>query len=145
MRLRHRVHTSASPSQVWSVLGDPARWPEYDLFLHRVRGASGMAVTGQHLLGVGRGVGMLMPIDVVEASPERRLVLRVHAAPGVVEEVTSEVTPLVRGGCDVAVSVVVEGLFARAAALPLWLARGVTSRVLVRRVERLARAARHAA
>ena len=145
MRLRHRVRTSASPEQVWSVLGDPAHWPEFDLFLHRVRGGSGLAVTGQHLLGVGRGFGVRIPIDVVEAAPERRLVLRVHAAPGVVEEITSEITPLVRGGCDLAVSVVVEGLFARAAAVPLWVARGLTSRLLAHRVEAIARAARRAA
>ncbi|HEU0101609.1 MAG TPA: SRPBCC family protein [Mycobacteriales bacterium] len=145
MRLRHRVRTSATAGQVWSVLGDPVRWPEFDVFLHRVRGASGMAATGQHLLGVGRGLGLPLPVDVVEAAPERRLVLRVHAAPGVVEEVSFEITPLVRGGCDLAVSVVVEGLFARPAALPLWLARGLTSRLLARRVETIARAARRAA
>lgn len=145
MRLRHRVRTSASPGQVWTVLGQPARWPEFDLFLHRVRGASGPAGTGQHLLAVGRGIGIRIPIDVVEARPERRLVLRVHAAPGVVEEVSFEITPLVRGGCDLAVSVVVEGLFARAAAVPLWLARGLTSRVLAHQVEKIARAARRAA
>jgi hypothetical protein len=145
VRLSHRVRTSASPAQVWSVLGDPARWPEFDVFLHRVQGASGSAATGQHLLAVGRGFGVRIPIDVVEAVAERRLVLRVHAAPGVVEEITSEITPLVRGGCDLAVSVVVEGLFARVAALPLWLARGLTSRVLGHRVDVIARAARRAA
>lgn len=145
MRLRHRVRTTATASQVWSVLGDPVRWPEFELLLHRVRGASGAASTGQHLLGIGRGIGVRIPIDVVEASPDRRLVLRVHTAPGVVEEVTSEITPLVRGGCDLAVSVVVEGLFARPAALPLWLARGLTSRVLAHRVEMIARASRRAA
>lgn len=145
MRLRHRVRTSATPAQVWSVLGDPARWPEHDLFLHRVRGGSGRATTGQHLLGVGRAFGVRIPVDVVEAVPERRLVVRVHLAPGVVEEVTSEITPLVRGGCDLAVSVVVDGLFARAAALPLWLARGLSARVLAHRVEKIARAARKAA
>ncbi len=145
MRLRHRVRTSASPAQVWSVLGDPQRWPEFDLFLRRVRGGAGSAVPGQHLLGVARGLGARLPVDVVEAVPERRLVLRVHLAPGLVEEVTTEVTPLVRGGCDLAVSVVVDGLFARGAALPLWLGRGLTTRLLATRVERLARAARRAA
>lgn len=145
MRLRHHARTSATPTQLWAVLGDPQRWPEYDLFLHRVRGSSGRAVTGQHLLGVGRAFGVRMPIDVVEAVPEKRLVVRVHLAPGVVEEVTHEITPLVRGGSDLAVSVVVEGLFARGAAVPLWVARGMTTRVLARRVERLAKAAKKAA
>jgi hypothetical protein len=63
----------------------------------------------------------------------------------VLQEVTSEITPLVRGGCDLVVSVVVEGLFARPAAVPLWLASGLTVRVLARRVEQIARAARRAA
>ena len=145
MRLRHRVRTSAAPAQVWGLLGDPTRWPEYDLVLRHVRGSGGSALTGQHLLAIGRGVPVRIPVDVVEAVPERRLVLRVHLAPGVVEEVTCEITPHVRGGCDLAVSVVVEGLFARGAAVPLWLLRGLTARVLAHRVEKIARAGRTAA
>ena len=145
MRLRHRVRTSASPTQVWTMLGSPERWQEYDVFLRRVRGAAGPATAGQHLLGVARWFALGIPIDVVEAVPERRLVVRVHAAPGVLQEVTSEITPLVRGGCDLVVSVVVEGLFARPAAVPLWLASGLTVRVLARRVEQIAWAARRAA
>ena len=145
MRLRHRVHTSATPAQVWTVLGDPQRWPEFDLLMHRIRGSAGQAVTGQHLLGIGRGGGLRIPVDVVEAVPERRLVLRIHAVPGVVEEITHEITPLLRGGCDLTVSVVVEGLFARVAFAPLWLAGGLTTRVLASRVERLAKAARREA
>ena len=143
--LRHRVRTRASPAQVWQVLGDPQRWPEFDLFLRQVRGSSGRVSTGDHLLGIGRVLPVRIPVDVVEAVPERRLVLRLHLAPGVVEEVTHVLTPAVRGGCSVAVSVVVDGLFARVAALPLWLSRGLTSRLLALRVERLARAAGGAA
>ena len=142
MRLRHRVRTPATPAQVWTVLGDPLRWPEFDLLMYRVRGSSGPAQTGQHLLGIGRDGRLRIPVDVVEAVPERRLVLRVHALPGVVEEITHEITPLLRGGCDLTVSVVVEGLFARVAVAPLWLASGLTSRVLASRVGKLARAAR---
>lgn len=141
MNLSHRVRTSATPAQVWQVLGDPQRWPEFDLFLQQVRGSSGRVSTGDHLLGIGRVVPVRIPVDVVEAVAERRLVLRVHVAPGVVEEVTHVLTPGVRGGCHIAVSVVVEGLFARAAVLPLWLARGLTARVLASRVQRLARTA----
>lgn len=143
--LRHRVRTRASPAQVWQVLGDPQRWPEFDLFLRQVRGSSGRVASGDHLLAVGRGLPVRIPVDVVEAVPERRLVLRLHLAPGVVEEVTHVLTPAVRGGCSVAVSVVVDGLFARVAAVPLWLSRGLTSRLLALRVERLARAAGGAA
>lgn len=140
MRLRHRVRTTASVAQVWQVLGDPKRWPEFDLFLRQVRGSTGRVAAGQYLLAVGRLLPVRIPIDVVEAVPESRLVLRVHVAPGVVEEVTHVLTPTVRGGCHLAVSVVVEGLFARAAALPLWLSRGLTARVLAHRVESLAKA-----
>jgi len=145
VRLRHRVHTSATPAQVWTVLGDPARWPDFDLLMHRVRGGSGTATTGQHLLGIGRGAGLRIPVDVVEAVPERRLVLRIHALPGVVEQITHEITPAARGGSDLSVSVVVDGLFARAASAPLWLVGGLTGRVLANRVEKLARAARREA
>lgn len=145
MRLRHRVRTSATPAQLWGLLGDPDRWPEYEIFLRKVHGRSGRAASGQHLLGVARGLAVRIPIDVVDVLPERRLVLRVHLAPGVTEELTCELTPHVGGGCDLAVSVVVEGLFARGAALPLWLARGLTARVLAHRVERMARTARKAA
>ena len=93
VNLSHRVRTSASPAQVWQVLGDPGRWPEFDLFLQQVRGSSGRVSTGDHLLGIGRVVPVRIPVDVVEAVPERRLVLRVHVAPGVVEEVTHALTP----------------------------------------------------
>ncbi len=145
MRLRHRVRTSASPAQVWQVLGDPRRWPEFDVTLRRVRGSAGRAAAGQHLLGISRGLALRIPVDVVEVAPERRLVVRVRTAPGVVQEITTEIVPLVRGGCDLAVSVVVEGLFARATALPLWATAGLTTRVLAHRVEAIARAARQAA
>jgi len=145
VRLAQRVRTSASPSQVWQVLGRPSRWPEFELVLKRVRGGDGPVAPGQTLMGVSRFASLAVPIDVLEAVPGSRLVLRVHAAPGVVERLTFEVVPLARGGSDISVSVVVEGLFARAAVLPLWLGSALTTRVLGVRAERLARAARSAA
>jgi len=142
MKLVHRVHTSASPAQVWELLGSPERWPSFDLMLHRVRGASGRAVAGQHLLGISRGMALRIPVDVVESLAEQRLRLVVRTVPGVTQEETFELTPAVRGGCDVSVSVVVDGVFARAAVLPVWLASGVTARLLVAQAERLARSRR---
>lgn len=139
MNLRHRVHIEASPTEVWQVLGYPQRWPEFELPLLRVRGAHGRAVAGQHLMATGRGVSLQVPIDVLEAEPDRRLVLRVRPLPGVVAELTYAITPVVRGGCDLSVSVVVDGLFARLAALPTWLSAGVSARVLALRVQRPAR------
>ena len=145
MRLIQRVRTSASPGQVWEVLGEPTRWPEFELLLRRVRGGEGPVARGQTLLGVSRVALLAVPIDVLEAVPPARLVLRVHAAPGVVERLTFEVVPLARGGSDICVSVVVDGRLARAAVLPLWLGSALTTRVLGVRAERLARAARRAA
>jgi hypothetical protein len=58
---------------------------------------------------------------------------------------TFEVLPRVQGGSDLRVGVVVEGLFARAAAGPLWLSSALTLRLLVARAERIARTARRAA
>ena len=145
MRLASRARTSASPAQVWAVLSDPARWPEFEPFLRRVRGTHGSLAAGQTLVGISRLGSLAVPIDVLEATSGARLVLRVHTAPGVRQTVTHEVLPRVTGGSDVRVSVVVEGLFARPAAVPLWLASGLTLRLLVARAERLARAARRAA
>ena len=145
MRLAHRQRTSATPAQVWEVLGDPARWPEFEPFLRRVRGTRGRAATGQVLVGIARVGGLGVPIDVVEATAPDRLVLRTSLAPGVTSTVVHEVLPVVTGGSDLRVSVVVEGLFARPAAVPLWLSTGLTTRLLAVRAERLARSARRAA
>ena len=145
MRLVQTARTSSSPSQVWEVLGQPKRWPEFELFLRRVRGTSGAAVAGQTLVGVSRVGSLAVPIDVLEAEPGRRLVLRVHTAPGVRQTMTTEILPVVRGGSDLRVSVALDGLLAPAAAGPAWLASGVTVRLLAVRTERVARAARRVA
>jgi hypothetical protein len=130
---------------VWEVLGSPGRWPEFEPFLRRVRGTHRPAAAGQTLVGVSRLGGVAVPIDVVEAQPGSRLVLRVHTAPGVRQTMAFELLPTVQGGSDVRVSVVVEGLFARPAAGALWLSSALTLRLLVARAERIARAARRAA
>ncbi len=144
MRLRHRVRTAASPADVWSLLGTPSRWPEFDPLVGRVRGVAGPAVTGQRLLASVRTVGLGLPLDVVEAVPGERLVVRVATVPGVVEETTWVLTPSVKGGTDIAVSVVVDGPLARPACLPAWAGRGLAARVLAARADRLARDARRA-
>ena len=144
MRLAHRTSTSASPAQVWRLLGSPARWPEFNPFLRRVPGAPDRVRTGHTLLGVARVTSVRIPVDVVEAVPERRLELRFHTAPGVAERVVFELTPTVRGGTVLRVHVVVEGLFARPAFVPLWLANGLVARVLAVQAEREARRERSA-
>jgi len=145
VRLAHRVHTAASPAQVWEVLGDPRRWSEFELSLRGVRGRPGRAQTGQRLIGLWRFATLGIPIDVVEATPSSRLVLHVHVLPGLREQVTFDVTAAVRGGSDVTVSVVVDGLLGWPAVAPLFLANALTVRLLGVRTDRIARAARRAA
>ena len=141
MRLAHRATTRASPAQVWELLGDPGRWPEFDLALRRVRGGDGRARPGQRLMAVVRGAPVAVPVDVVEAVAERRLVLRFAVLPGLAHEVTTEVAPRLRGGSTLRVRVVVEGVFARPAAPAVWAASGLTLRVLAARADRAAAAA----
>ena len=142
MRLVHRVHTAANPAGVWQLLGDTDAWSQFDMSLRAVRGR---ATTGAHLMALLRMSAIGVPVDVVEAVPEQRLVLVVHLLPGLREELTFDLTPSVRGGTDIALGVVVDGLLARPAALPLWLYDGFTARVLAARTERLAKLARRAA
>jgi len=145
MKLVHRVRTSASPAQVWELLGTPTRWPQFDMFLTKVRGTDKPATVGQHLVGISRWTKLGIPLDVLEVEPEHRLVMRIHTAPGITEELTFVLTPTTRGGTDIAVAIVVDGLFARPAAPVLWLANGLNARVLARRTPHLARQARRTA
>lgn len=145
MKLRHRVRTSASPAQVWAVLGTPANWPQFDVFLTKVRGSAQAAAVGQHLVGISRWTALGIPLDVLEVERERKLVLRVRTAPGITEELTFLLTPTTRGGTDIAVGIVVEGLLARPAAPILWLANGLNARVLAARTHKHARAERRRA
>lgn len=145
MRLAHCVRTAATPAQVWQVLGNPRRWSQFNPGLRGVRGAHGAAATGQRLIGLSRFGALGIPLDVVEATPPSRLVLVVHAAPGLRQQLTHEVAPALRGGSDVTVSFVVDGPLGWPAVGPLYLASGLTARLLALRTDRLARAARRAA
>jgi uncharacterized protein YndB with AHSA1/START domain len=130
MRLVHRVPTAAPPAQVWELLGNAQR---------QLPGGPGRARVGGHLMALLRFPALGIPVDVLAAEPDKRLVLLVHLAPGLRHTLTYELTPTVDGGTDIAVSVVVEGLLARPAALPLWLYEGFTVRVLAARTERATR------
>jgi len=145
VRLAHRVHTAASPAQVWEVLGDPRRWAEFELSLRGVRGRPGEVRTGQRLTGLSRFATLGVPVDVVEATGPSRLRLLVHVVPGLREQVTFDVAPAVRGGSDVTVSVVVDGPLGWPAVAPLFLGNVLTVRLLGVRADRIARAARRAA
>jgi uncharacterized protein YndB with AHSA1/START domain len=142
VKLVHRVRTPAPPALVWDVLGTPANWPLFDVFLSKVKGSTRAATVGQHLVGISRWTVLGIPLDVLEVDPERRLVMRVRTAPGITEELTFVLTPTTNGGTDIRVSIVVEGLFARAAAPLLWLANGLNAHVLASRTAALACASR---
>jgi hypothetical protein len=142
MRLAHRVTTPAAPDQVWALLGSPGRWPEFDPLLSRVHGAPDVARTGQTLLGIARLTGLRIPLDVVEAVPEQRLELFWHTAPGLSQRVVYEVARTLRGGSSIRVGAVVEGLFAPAAVVPVWLTNGLVVRVLAAQAERALRPGR---
>lgn len=145
MRLTHRVHTSASVQQVWALLDQPSAWPQFLMMLRRVRGTDGAAAAGQRLLGVTRFTSIGIPVDVLEAVRDTRLTLLVHTAPGVRERVTCFVTPAVRGGSEIEVSAAVEGPLAPLAALPLFVATGLSTHLLAARAQQAARARRGAA
>ena len=145
MLLTHRVHTAATPAQVWAVVGNPQAWPSVEPFLRGVRGRPGRATAGQHLMILARFSTLAIPVNVLEAIPESRLVLLVRAAPGLREQLTYELTPSVRGGCDITISLVVDGAFAGPALLPLWLAAGLTALLLAARTDRDARSGRRSA
>ena len=145
MRLAHRVHTCAAPEEVWQLLGTPGQWAQFDLLLRGVRGGHGRAVAGERLMALLRLSAVGVPVDVVEALPEKRLVLDLHLLPGLRQRVTYDLTSALADGTDIDVSVVVEGVLAAPAALPLWLYDGFTTRVLAARTDRAARLARRAA
>jgi hypothetical protein len=145
MRLEHRVHTRAAPAQVWTLLGDPSAWPTFDLFVSGLRGGVSQVSSGQRLMALARLSLLAVPVDVVEAVPDERLELLVHTAPGLRERLAFDLIPSVTRGTDIRLTIVVEGAFAVPAALPLWLAAGLTARVLAARTDRQARIDRRAA
>jgi hypothetical protein len=135
MRFVRRAHAAAPAAEVWRQLSEPRRWPEFELFLQRVTGAPGAVRTGQRLLGVGRGIPLRIPIDVIDVQPGWLLSVVVSTAPGVSHRITVELMSAVRGGTDVRVTTEVDGVFAGLALLPSW----ATAELRLRRIARQAR------
>lgn len=101
MRLVHRVSAAAPIGVVWALLADPRRWPEFDPLVGRVDGVTGRVRAGQHLLAIGRWLPLRVPVDVGDAEPQRRLVLTVHTAPGLREEIPSSLVETLRGRTEI--------------------------------------------
>lgn len=136
----HRLTCTAPPADVWTVLRDPRRWPEFDFALDRVTGAAGDVVEGQRLLAVSRGGLMRIPIDVRRVVPKRALRIVVHTLPGLREHVEHILVPTARGGTELTVVVRTEGPLALGALGPLWVTSALTERLLSRAAEREHRA-----
>jgi hypothetical protein len=133
VRISHRVHTSAPPPDVWAVLSQPRRWPEFELSLTRVHGAADVAAQGQRLVAISRGFGLRLPVDVGHVIPRKALLVRVRVMPGLTEDVEYVLVPAARGGTDITVIVSAAGPLARAALLPLWSNAAFGVRLLARR------------
>ena len=145
MRLEHRVRTTATPEQVWSVLGDPQAWPTFELLLRGVRGGRSRVTRGDRLMALVRLSLLAVPVDVVEVVPRERLVLVVHTAPGLRETLAFDLVEAVPRGTDIRLAASVDGAFSLVAFVPLWLANGLTARVLAATTERRARLGRRSA
>lgn len=122
--------TAAPPDVVWQLVGDPDRWPLIHPLVRRVPGVSGPARDGQHLLVVGRGLGLRIPVDVLDADGDRRLALLVHTLPGLREQLVVDLAPSFRGGTQVTVHGRTDGSFARLGAVPLWLVDRLAVRMI---------------
>ena len=138
MRITHRVASRAGVDDVWAALGDPTRWPEHDVLVDRVECVRGHAREGQHLVVVTRGLRLRIPVDVRIVVPGRHLGLSVRTAPGLTHEIDVMLTPRPRGGTQVRVQVLLDGVFARWWWLPEWTTRAVSTRLLARRAMRAA-------
>lgn len=135
-RVHHQIACDAPPADVWTVLREPQRWPEFEALLARVEGAAGHAVEGQRLLGVGRALPLRIPLDVRRVVPRKALHVTVHSLPGLREELDIVLVPATRGGTQITVLVRLTGPLAPAFALPVWFGSGMTARLLAKAAER---------
>jgi hypothetical protein len=135
-RIHHQILCEATPPDVWTVLRDPHRWPEFEALLARVDGAAGHAIEGQRLLGVGRAVPIRIPLDVRRVVPRKALHVTVHSIPGLREELDIVLVPATRGGTQITMLVRLSGPLAAAMVLPVWLGSGMTVRLLAKAAER---------
>ncbi len=135
-RIHHQILCDATPPDVWTVLRDPHRWPEFEATLTRVEGAASHAVEGQRLLGVGRAVPIRIPLDVRRVVPRKALHVTVHSIPGLREEIDIVLVPATRGGTQITLLVRLSGPLAAAMVLPVWFGSGMTARLLVKAAER---------
>jgi len=140
MRIEHCREVAAPPAAVWALLGEPARWPDFEILVAAVAEPSGAAAAGparegRDVLVVARGLGLRAPVRIRAAEPDRWLGLRVRTLPGLVEDVDHLIEPLAGRRCRVRVTVAVRGPLRLVAYLPLRASSALVVRSLVRRAE----------
>lgn len=80
--VRNRIHVEARPEQVFAVLSDPDRYPEWVVGARSVRGQEGgFPAAGSRFHHSVGPVGIRDHTEVLEVEPPRRLVLRAKARP----------------------------------------------------------------
>jgi uncharacterized protein YndB with AHSA1/START domain len=102
----HTVSSPFSPEQLWPLLADPGRWPEWDATIERASLAGPLAVGARGSLKPRDGGSSLFEVTHVE--PGRRLTDIVRL-PLALMSFDHEWTPLPDGGTRLTHRVAIEG------------------------------------
>jgi hypothetical protein len=86
--MAEQIHTeigiNASPSRVWEVLADFARYPEWNPFILEVRGVVSQDATVRYRFEFPRGVRLWANAKILQFEPEKELRWAAHfLTPGV--------------------------------------------------------------
>lgn len=137
---------SAAPvTDVWALLVDPTRWPEFEPAIRRVVAEppdeAAEVEAGKRLRAQLRLSAVQIPVEIDHVVNRSSLAVTARLLPGLAEEVEHLVIPSATGGTQVTVRIRLNGPFALPALLPRWIARVVTVRLLARAAEGPLRAA----
>jgi hypothetical protein len=131
--------SAAAVSDVWALLADPARWPEYEPAFRSVTavpsGEPAPVAVGQRLRAQVRLMPHQVPIEIDHVVPRSSIAMTAQLFPGLAEEVEHLVLPSATGGTQVTARIRLHGPLALPALLPRWAARAVTVRLLARAAE----------
>lgn len=69
--LRTEIEISAPPERVWQILTDPEKFPQWNPFVHRLKGNLVQGETIEVFLGESETKGMTFRPKVLEVTPNR--------------------------------------------------------------------------